>query len=153
MQALSRKQQVAALTREGLTPAQIRDRLPGLSAATVRDYYREALRAMPGAERAELLTKRQPGAGGYQRWKEQEPLSLLHRRVGIRLAEFRQRQQLNVTRFCELYGFANRVRVSALEAGIAEPSLSELTTLAALMGTDVVTMLSPVTPVWPAVAA
>lgn len=157
MRALSRKDQVAALVREGLSRAQIRDQIPGLSAETIRDYCRDALRTMTETERAAALAKRAPASsavkGGQLRWDTRQPLSPLHRRVGIRLAEFRQREGLNVTRFCELYGFANRMRVSALEAGLVEPSLSELVTLAGLMGTDVVTLLSPVTPAWPALAA
>ncbi|WP_375274975.1 helix-turn-helix domain-containing protein [Methylorubrum thiocyanatum] len=142
----------AAITnyvRAGLTPAQIRAAYPALSPNTVSSYVKAARRGLTPEERAEIDARRQPAItppGGQVPFAQRDVLSPEHRRIGIKLARAREADGLALTEFARRHGL-NRVRLSGLEQGLIDPSLTELARLAEILGTTVPDLLAPIRPV------
>ncbi|MGE7157538.1 helix-turn-helix domain-containing protein [Methylorubrum rhodesianum] len=142
----------AAITnhvRAGLTPAAIRAMFPALSPHTVASYCKAARRGLTPAERAEIESRRQPAItppGGQVPFTRREVLSPEHRRLGIKLARARGTAGQSLTEFAQSHGMT-RIRLAALEQGLADPTLTELARLAEIVGTNIAGLLEPVRPV------
>lgn len=146
---MSNPASIAVHVRAGLTPAAIRSLYPSLSPHTVASYCKAARRSLSPEERAEIAVRRQPAAsppGGQVPFARREVLSAEHRRLGIKLARARDGAGQSLTDFAHSNGMS-RIRLAALEQGLADPTLTELARLAEILGTSIAGLLEPIRPV------
>ncbi len=148
---ISLRQQVENLVMEGFQRAEIVEAVPALSPNTIHSYVKEVLKGLTPEQRRGVQTKRDerpisPKAqGGQTPFKDKTYLSLLHRRVGIRIYNHRNKSGLSLTEYAKTHGFSNRVRLSHMEQGFYDFSLSELIEVAKAMQVEVATLLEPMT--------
>lgn len=125
---------------EGKTRREIFEALDNrLSLPTVRSYVTLVIRE--AREKGLDIPKSCYGNRGSRSFAEQDPISQVHIRVGARLAFFRSQVNLGPQKFADHYHWGNKISLRRMELGQYDFTLTELSRIAKILGTDLSNLL------------
>jgi hypothetical protein len=110
-----------------------------LSQESVRKYITQAIQH--AKENGIAIRPRKAVAQESRSFAARKSISSVHVRVGAKLNNFRRAKDLKEREFSQTYKIGNQQSVREMELGFYDFSLSELNTIAAVIGTDVPSLL------------
>ena len=138
---MSTKDNVKAMLIQGSTLNEIYAAFPNYSQSTLRTYVARATAALTADERAQRAKSRsqrpKQRALNHTKYQERTTMGPLHVRIGLKLLEVRMNLKMKSEEFCQEYDFANRAKLSLMEQGYHDFTVSEVAKIADLLNITV----------------
>lgn len=138
---MSTKDDVKAMLIKGGTLNEVFAAFPNYTQSTLRTYVARSIAALTDAERKERDAARsarpRQRALNHTKYQDRQTMGPLHVRIGLKLLEVRMNLKMKSDEFCQEHDFANRAKLSLMEQGYHDFTVSEVAKIAELLGVTV----------------
>ncbi|QEE37974.1 MULTISPECIES: hypothetical protein [unclassified Methylobacterium] len=143
---MSAKQNVKAMILKGHCLNDIFHELPNYTQSTLRTYVARITASLTEAERKQRDASRaqrpRQRHDYHRKYQERTILGPVQVRIGRKLAEARLNSEMKSEEFCKQHAFANRAKLSLMEQGYHDFTVTEIQKIADLLQINVEELLT-----------